>query len=75
MKKVKLNFNIHSAGAWTTLIGAGVSAGVGLLTALGVTVDHTQATTITGAAQGIISLLVAFGVLTAPTDKKGDKDE
>lgn len=74
MKKVKLNFNIHSAGAWTTLIGAGVSAGVSLLTALGITVDQTQATTITGVAQSVISLLVMLGVLVAPTDKqKGDK--
>lgn len=70
MKKIKFNFNTKSAAAWTTLTGTVISAGVGILTALGVTVDQTQATTITGVITAIISLLTAFGVLVAPTDKK-----
>lgn len=70
---MKINFNVHSASAWGTLLIAIVTAGIGVLTALGIVVKQTDATTIYGAITAVISLLTAFGVLTAATDKQPTK--
>lgn len=71
---MKINFNIHSAGAWTTLLTAIVTAVIGVAMALGIVVKQTDATTIYGSITAIISLLTAFGVLTAATDKQPKDD-
>ncbi|GBG95847.1 hypothetical protein LFYK43_23060 [Ligilactobacillus salitolerans] len=72
MNKLKLNFNVHSAGAWTTLVGAILAAVTGVLGALGVNINSDILTTVSGAVTAVISLLVALGILVVPTDKKED---
>lgn len=71
MKK-KINFNKHSAKAWTTLIGAILAAITGVTGALGVNIDSDILATVSGVATAVISLLVALGILIVPTDKKED---
>lgn len=74
--KVKLNFNYHSATAWGTLLTAIATGGIGVLTALGIVVKQTDATTIYGGITTIISVLTTLGILTASTDKSlKDSDE
>lgn len=67
---MKLNFNKHSAGAWLTLSGAIIAAITGVLSALGVNIDNNTVASISGVITAVISLLTAFGILVAPTDKK-----
>lgn len=66
---MKINFNVKSAGAWGTLAAAVITGGIGVLTALGVVVKQTDATTLYGAVTAVLSVLTACGVLTASTDK------
>lgn len=73
--KTKLNFNYKSASAWGTLLTAIATAGIGILTALGVVVKQTDATTIYGAITTLVSVLTTFGILIAPTDKQTDKPD
>lgn len=68
---MKLNFNKHSAGAWLTLSGAIIAATTGVLSALGVSIDNDMVASISGVITAVISALTTFGILTAPTDKKG----
>lgn len=68
---MKLNFNKHSAGAWLTLSGAIITAITGVLSALGVSIDNDMVASISGVITAVISALTTFGILTAPTDKKG----
>lgn len=68
---MKLNFNKHSAGAWLTLSGAIIAAITGVLSALGVSIDNDMVASISGVITAVISALTTFGILTAPTDKKG----
>lgn len=65
---MKINFNYKSAKAWITLISAGVAGVLGILTALGITVPADTSSLVTGLATTIVSLLSAFGILTADTD-------
>ena len=67
---MKINFNMHSAKAWTVLIMAVLSAVTGVLSALGVNVDSTLLTSVSGLVGAIISVLVALGVLTQDLDSK-----
>ena len=67
---MKINFNRHSAKAWTVLIMAVLSAITGVLSALGINVDSTLLTSISGLVGAIISVLVALGVLTQDLDSK-----
>lgn len=69
---MKLNFNKHSAGAWLTLSGAIIAAITGILSALGVSIDNNTVASVSGVISAVISALTAFGILTAPTDKKGE---
>ena len=61
---MKINFNKHSAKAWTVLIMAVLSAITGVLSALGVNVDNNLLTSVSGLVGAVISILVATGVLT-----------
>ena len=65
---MKINFNYKSAKAWIALISAGVAGVLGILTALGITVPADTSSLVTGLATTIVSLLSAFGILTADTD-------
>lgn len=67
---MKINFNMHSAKAWTVLIMAVISAVTGVLSALGVNVDNTLLTSVSGLVGAVISILVATGVLTQDLDKQ-----
>ena len=78
---MKINFNIHSAAAWGTLSAAVVTFVISVLSAFGIVVKQTDATTIYGAVTAVISALTTLGILVAPTDKqyepkheKSDKD-
>ncbi|WP_241259162.1 hypothetical protein [Ligilactobacillus pobuzihii] len=70
MKKIKLNFNKHSAGAWLTLSGAVIAAGTGVLSALGVQVDNQTLASFSGVVNAVVSLLTALGILTGSQDKE-----
>lgn len=70
---MKINFNYKSTAAWSTLATAVISAIVGILTALGVTVHPSDTATITGLVTAVLSLLTTVGVLYAPTDAPDDK--
>lgn len=72
---MKTNFNIHSAAAWGTLSAAVVTFGISVLSASGIVVKQTDATTIYGAVTAVISALTTLGILTAPTDKQTDKPD
>lgn len=67
---MKINFNVKSVKAWAALASAVIGACVSILTALGIVVKQTDATTLYGAITAVISLLTAFGVVTAATDKQ-----
>ena len=67
---MKINFNQHSAKAWTVLIMAVISAVTGVLSALGVNVDNNLLTSVSGLVGAVISILVATGVLTQDLDSK-----
>lgn len=67
---MKINFNKHSAKAWTVLIMAVISAITGVLSALGVNIDSTLLTSVSGLVGAVISILVATGVLTQDLDSK-----
>ena len=67
---MKINFNKHSAKAWTVLVMAVISAITGVLSALGVNIDSTLLTSVSGLVGAIISVLVALGVLTQDLDSK-----
>lgn len=67
---MKINFNKHSAKAWTVLIMAVLSAITGVLSALGVNVDNNLLTSVSGLVGAVISILVATGVLTQDLDSK-----
>ena len=67
---MKINFNKHSAKAWTVLIMAVISAVTGVLSALGVNVDNNLLTSVSGLVGAVISILVATGVLTQDLDNK-----
>ncbi|MGV0167186.1 hypothetical protein ACRYI5_01145 [Furfurilactobacillus sp. WILCCON 0119] len=73
MKQFKLNFNVHSGSAWTALLTAIVTGGIGVATALGWVVSKTEATTLYGGITTIVSIFTAAGVLTA-TDKHTPED-
>lgn len=59
LKKININFNTKSAGAWTTLIGAVLAAIAGILSALGIHVDNDLLTTISGAVSAVAGLFFA----------------
>lgn len=65
---MKINFNYKSAKAWITLISAVVAGVLGILTALGITVPADTSSLVTGLVTTVVSLLSAFGILTADTD-------
>ena len=67
---MKINFNMHSAKAWTVLVMAVITAITGVLSALGVNVDNTLLTSVSGLVGAVISILVATGVLTQDLDNK-----
>ena len=67
---MKINFNKHSAKAWTVLIMTVISAITGVLSALGVNIDSTLLTSVSGLVGAVISILVATGVLTQDLDSK-----
>lgn len=67
---MKINFNQHSAKAWTVLVMAVISAITGVLSALGVNMDSTLLTSVSGLVGAVISILVATGVLTQDLDSK-----
>lgn len=67
---MKINFNQHSAKAWTVLVMAVISAITGVLSALGVNIDSTLLTSVSGLVGAVISILVATGVLTQDLDSK-----
>ena len=67
---MKINFNKHSAKAWTVLVMAVISAITGVLSALGVNIDSTLLTSVSGLVGAVISILVATGVLTQDLDSK-----
>lgn len=67
---MKINFNQHSAKAWTVLVMAVISAITGVLSALGVNIDSTLLTSVSGIVGAVISILVATGVLTQDLDSK-----
>ncbi|GBG94656.1 hypothetical protein LFYK43_11150 [Ligilactobacillus salitolerans] len=71
MKKI-LNFNHKSLAAWLTLGGAGLSAGIAILKLFGIEITPDQTKDVTLAYTAILNVLVAAGILTAPTDKKED---
>lgn len=70
---MKINFNYKSAKAWITLVSAATGSILGVLTALGVTVPADTSSLVTGLATTIVSLLSAFGILTADTDNPNQK--
>lgn len=70
---MKLNFNYKSAKAWATLVTAVITGGIGLATALGVTVPADLGGTITGTVTAILGLLGTLGILTADTDNPNKK--
>lgn len=72
---MKINFNYRSAKAWITLVSAATGSILGVLTALGVTVPADTSSLVTGLATTIVSLLSAFGILTADTDNPNQKQE
>lgn len=61
---------MHSAKAWTVLVMAVITAITGVLSALGVNVDNTLLTSVSGLVGAVISILVATGVLTQDLDNK-----
>ena len=71
---MKINFNKHSAKAWTVLVMAVLSAITGVLSALGVNVDSDILTSVSGLVGAVISVLVATGVLTQDLDNKEGND-
>lgn len=70
---MKFNFDVHSAGAWTTLISALIAAVAGISSAVGVSIDSNTLSTVSGIIAGVISLLTAGGILTGSQDKKEGK--
>lgn len=71
MKKI-FNFNHKSLAAWLTLGGASLSAIVAILKLFGIEVTPDQTKDVTLAYTAILNVLVAMGIITAPTDKKED---
>lgn len=71
---MKINFNYRSAKAWITLVSAATGSILGVLTALGVTVPADTSSLVTGLATTIVSLLSAFGILTADTDNPNKQE-
>lgn len=69
---MKINFNVKSVKAWTTLLSALIGAGVSVLAALGVVVKPTDATTLYSMVTAVLSLLAAAGILTDTNKPMGD---
>lgn len=74
MLKKFLNFNHKSITAWLTLGGAGLSAAVAILKLFGIEITPDQTKDLTLAYTAILNVLVALGIIAAPTDKK-EEDE
>lgn len=70
---MKINFNYKSTKAWITLISAVTTGVLGILTALGITVPADTSSLVTGLATTVVSMLSAFGILTADTDNPNQK--
>ena len=70
--KNKLNFNIHSYTAWLTLAGALLSTVLAIAKVCGYEITPEQTKDVTMIVTAVLNVFVALGIISAPTDKKGD---
>lgn len=73
--KKLFNFNHHSGAAWATLLFAILAALVAVLKVFGIEVTEDQTKDVTLVITAILNVLVAMGIITAPTDKQDKEDK
>lgn len=61
---MKINFDVKSIKAWTTLSSAVIAFIISLLAAFGVIVKQTDATALYSGITAILSILAGMGILT-----------
>lgn len=61
---MKINFDVKSIKAWTTLSSAVIAFIISLLAAFGVIVKQTDATALYSSITAVLSVLAGMGILT-----------
>jgi phi LC3 family holin len=68
---MKINFDVKSIKAWTTLSSAVIAFIISLLAAFGVIVKQTDATALYSGITAILSILAGMGILTDTNNPTG----
>ncbi|MFD0897305.1 phage holin [Loigolactobacillus binensis] len=68
---MKINFDVKSIKAWTTLSSAVIAFIISLLAAFGVIVKQTDATALYSGITAVLSILAGMGILTDTNNPTG----